>query len=104
MKAIFPFLYASLAWTSTLPARAVVQPDLNIAAQNALTVSCEPFDRPALDWRSCYNAWEKMQDSLSGGTEQKLHFLGRHVRPYGPPGTMWVILWTAYAVSLCRGR
>ncbi|CAL8576828.1 hypothetical protein XPA_002693 [Xanthoria parietina] len=56
--------------------------------KNALVLGCDPIARPAVNWRSCYNAWEKMHDDLPTATQQNLHFLARYVRPYGPAGTI----------------
>lgn len=90
MRSIYPFLLASLASSSSLLPRALVNPTLNIANQNALALSCYPITQPVVRWHSCYNAWEKMHDDLPTGVQKYLHFLSRHVRPYGPAGTMSV--------------
>ncbi|KAL8649861.1 MAG: hypothetical protein Q9226_005405 [Calogaya cf. arnoldii] len=88
MQTIFTLVFATLAWSSSPPPPALGAPGLNIANQNALSLSCDPIPRPAANWYSCYNAWEKMQDDFPQGSTRNLHFLGRHVRSLGPPGTI----------------
>ena len=87
INVLFPIILAPLTWAS--PAQNLVHPNSRVSPINSpLVTSCDLPSDPVLVWSSCYNAWEKMFDDIPEGTEQRLHFLGRHVRPTGPAGTM----------------
>ena len=90
MKMILPFLSASLASSSALSPRALIVPEIKIPNQHTLTLGCDPISQTPVHWPSCYDAWEKMHHELPASTEHNLHFLGRHIRPFGPAGTMWL--------------
>lgn len=103
MKIVLPFLFLPPSWTSFLPPRDLVLPNLNLTLADAqsgpnqlpdnrtgsgsglrdvLSPKCDWAAGPVMAWTSCYNAWKKTFELAD--RQEKTNFIARHHRPTPP--------------------